>query len=193
MHHLTSLCRGQGHRQTFLTTASKFSTSTSHYLMLCPNIAGWVTNSVDPNETSHSGASHWVYTVGSVLSVWIHANFLKMPLYLRIIMKAFHTFFTSFHCSPIKSKPDQKTSQEASDRNPKIPDQVAVGSLTPNSVQHNPRVDEQAVFHSNYHWKCQLSTSMLKLHKTRYSAFKMCWKVFKLVVRLAIKKKLYEP
>ena len=33
-------------------------TSTIHYLMLCLKIAGWVANSVDPDETPRSAASH---------------------------------------------------------------------------------------------------------------------------------------
>ena len=37
---------------------SKIWTSTIHYPMLCLKIAGWVANSVDPDETPHSAASH---------------------------------------------------------------------------------------------------------------------------------------
>ena len=37
---------------------SKIWTSTIHYRMLCLKIAGWVANSVDPDETPHSAASH---------------------------------------------------------------------------------------------------------------------------------------
>ena len=37
---------------------SNIWTSTSHYPMLCLKIAGWVANSVDPDETPHSAASH---------------------------------------------------------------------------------------------------------------------------------------
>ena len=37
---------------------SKIWTSTIHYLMLCLKIAGWVANSVDPDETPCSAASH---------------------------------------------------------------------------------------------------------------------------------------
>ena len=33
-------------------------TSTIYYLMLCLKIAGWVANSVDPDEMLHSAASH---------------------------------------------------------------------------------------------------------------------------------------
>ena len=39
-------------------TCSKIRTSTIHYLMLCLKIAGWVANSVDPDETPRSVASH---------------------------------------------------------------------------------------------------------------------------------------
>ena len=37
---------------------SKIWTSTIHYPMLCLKIAGWVANSVDPDETPRSAASH---------------------------------------------------------------------------------------------------------------------------------------
>ena len=37
---------------------SKIWTSTIHYPMLCLKIAGWVANSVDPDETPRSVASH---------------------------------------------------------------------------------------------------------------------------------------
>ena len=37
---------------------SKIWTSTIHYPMLCLKIAGWVANSIDPDETPHSAASH---------------------------------------------------------------------------------------------------------------------------------------
>ena len=37
---------------------TKIWTSTIHYPMLCLKIAGWVANSVDPDETSRSVASH---------------------------------------------------------------------------------------------------------------------------------------
>ena len=37
---------------------SKIWTSTIHYPMLCLNMAGWVANSVDPDETPRSAASH---------------------------------------------------------------------------------------------------------------------------------------
>ena len=37
---------------------SNIWTSTIHYPMLCLNIAGWVANSVDPDETPRSAASH---------------------------------------------------------------------------------------------------------------------------------------
>ena len=37
---------------------SKIQTSTIHYLILCLKIAGWVANSVDPDETPRSAASH---------------------------------------------------------------------------------------------------------------------------------------
>ena len=37
---------------------SKIWTRTIHYPMLCLKIAGWVANSVDPDETPHSAASH---------------------------------------------------------------------------------------------------------------------------------------
>ena len=37
---------------------SKIWTSTIHYPMLCLKIAGWVANSVDPDETPHSAESH---------------------------------------------------------------------------------------------------------------------------------------
>ena len=37
---------------------SKIWTSTIYYPMLCLKIAGWVANSVDPDETPHSAASH---------------------------------------------------------------------------------------------------------------------------------------
>ena len=37
---------------------SKIWTSTIHYPMLCLKIAGWVANSVDPDETPRFAASH---------------------------------------------------------------------------------------------------------------------------------------
>ena len=37
---------------------SKIWTSTIHCPMLCLKIAGWVANSLDPDETPHSAASH---------------------------------------------------------------------------------------------------------------------------------------
>ena len=37
---------------------SNIWTSTIYYPMLCLKIAGWVANSVDPDETPHSAASH---------------------------------------------------------------------------------------------------------------------------------------
>ena len=37
---------------------SKIWTSTIYYLMLCLNIAGWMANSVDPDEMPHSAVSH---------------------------------------------------------------------------------------------------------------------------------------
>ena len=37
---------------------SKIWTSTIHYPMLCLKIAGWVANSVDPDETPQNAASH---------------------------------------------------------------------------------------------------------------------------------------
>ena len=37
---------------------SKIWTSTIHYPMLCLKIAGWVANSVDPDETPRSATSH---------------------------------------------------------------------------------------------------------------------------------------
>ena len=37
---------------------SKIWTSTIHYPILCLKIAGWVANSVDPDETPRSAASH---------------------------------------------------------------------------------------------------------------------------------------
>ena len=39
-------------------TCSKLWTSTIYYPMLCLNIAGWVPNSVDPDEMPHFVASH---------------------------------------------------------------------------------------------------------------------------------------
>ena len=39
---------------------SKIWTSAIHYPMLCLKIAGWVANSVDPDETPRSAASHLV-------------------------------------------------------------------------------------------------------------------------------------
>ena len=63
-----------------------------------------------------------------------------------------NTNFYSSYCSPTKSRPDQRPGQDFTDKNPKIPDHYSVGNLTPNSVQHTSTVDEQAVFHSNYHW-----------------------------------------
>ena len=37
---------------------SKIWTNTIHYPMLCLKAAGWVANSVDPDETPRSAASH---------------------------------------------------------------------------------------------------------------------------------------
>ena len=51
---------------------SKIWTSTIHYPMLCLKIAGWVANSVDPDETPHSAASHLGLYFCSGLSVQIH-------------------------------------------------------------------------------------------------------------------------
>ena len=39
-------------------TCSKIWTSTIYYPMFCLKIAGWVANSVDPDEMQHSAASH---------------------------------------------------------------------------------------------------------------------------------------
>ena len=56
---------------TIYNTSSKIWTSTIYYPMLCLKIAGWVANSVDPDEMPHSAASH--LGLHCLLKpVWIH-------------------------------------------------------------------------------------------------------------------------
>ena len=63
---------------------SKIWTSTIYYPSLCLKIAGWVANSVDPDETWHSAASHLSYNKKSdkEVQVYMYLCFFAFNIFL---------------------------------------------------------------------------------------------------------------
>ena len=102
----------------------KIWTSTIHYPMLCLKIAGWVANSVDPDETQRSAASHlglyWMlrhvcpntygkYGMSQLFTCFIYIIFLFLRWlgilgrFSAILFKGdnFYDLFASLYTSPL--------------------------------------------------------------------------------------------
>ena len=74
--------RKYSHTTTPCHTCSKIWTSTIYYLILCIINAGWVANSIDPDETPRSAASH--QDLHSGLSVRMHTVNTVLWKYMRL-------------------------------------------------------------------------------------------------------------